>query len=76
MHLPTTNPKHISITPMPTDNTMATTPRRSTMLDLVFDLASVPELRDCDLARMAAAQVATGQVVLTGNYAHTTAVWA
>ena len=74
MQQPATNTKHASITATPTDNAMA--PRHSTMLELVFDLASVPELRDCDLARMAAAQVATGQVVLTGNYAHTTAAWA
>ncbi len=74
MQQPRTKTKHASITTTPTADAM--TPRRSTMLELVFELARVPELRVCDLAPMAAAQIATGQVVLMGNYAHTTAAWA
>ena len=73
MQQPTTNTKHVSITTTPTANAM--TPRCSTMLELVFELARVPELRACDLAPVAAAQIATGEVVLMGNYAHATTAW-
>ena len=71
MHQLTTNPGPNSINRR---HGAAAAPRRSTLLELVFELATDPGLRRRDIAALAAAEVASGAVELTGNYAGAT--WA